>query len=141
MENIEKLIAEYSVTGHSQYPEESYDLKKEISNVDELYQFMKEIHKRDAYNFNDFPLNGGCSKNCFVFYIQKSIIFNGEEYIAKKIKTEHPTYFLDAVKMYQIFNERLHSTLPNLRKAKEKRIKENLELETLKFLKSKYEKQ
>jgi hypothetical protein len=28
MENIEKLIAEYSVTGHSQYPEESYDLKQ-----------------------------------------------------------------------------------------------------------------
>ena len=140
MEKIEKLIAKYAVKGHYQYPEDSYSMEKDISNVDELYQFMKEIHKRDAYNFNNFPLNGGCSKNCFVFYIQKSVIIDGEEYVGKKIKTEHPIYFDDAVKMYEIFIERLHSTLPNLRKAKEKRIKENSELETLKFLKSKYEK-
>ena len=135
MEKIEKLIAKYSVKGHYQYPEDSYSMEKYVSNVDELYQFMKEIHKRDAYNFNNFPLNGGCSKNCFVFYIQKSVIIDGEEYVGKKIKTEHPIYFDDAVKMYEIFMERL-----NLRKAKEKRIKENSELETLKFLKSKYEK-
>ena len=139
MEKIEKLIAKYSVKGHYQYPEDSYSMEKYVSNVDELYQFMKEIHKRDAYNFNNFPLNGGCSKNCFVFYIQKSVIIDGED-VGKKIKTEHPIYFDDAVKMYEIFMERLHSTLPNLRKAKEKRIKENSELETLKFLKSKYEK-
>ena len=139
MEKIEKLIAEYSQTGHPQYPEDTWDWEREISSVDDLFQFMKDIHKRDAYHFNDFPLNGGCSMNGFKFVIEESVIVDGKTFIGDRKQVEQPTYFNEAKDMYDKFYKRLKTTLPNLRKSRDNRNKEKSELSQLEYLKSKYE--
>jgi len=136
---MENLIAEYSQRGHPQYPEDTWDWEREINNVDDLFQFMKDIHKRDAYHFNDFPLNGSCSINGFKFVIEESIIVDGKTFIGGRKPVEQPTYFNAAKDMYEAFYKRLKTTLPNLRKASEKRNKEKSELSQLQYLKSKYE--
>jgi hypothetical protein len=135
----EKLIAEYSNVGHPQYPEDTWDWEREISNVNDLFQFMKDIHRTDAYHFNDFPLIGGCSMGGFKFVIEKSIILDGETFVGNRKQVEQPTYFNEAKEMYEKFYKRLHTTLPNLRKAKAIRDKKNYELSQLEYLKSKYQ--
>lgn len=140
MEKITKLIAEYSQKGHPQYPEDTWDWEREINNKEELFSFMKDIHRRDAYHFNDYPLNGSCDLNGFTFKIEESIILENKEYIGKRIDTEKPPYFDEAKEMYNMFYKRLKSTLPKLRKSYIKKIEEQKELSQLEYLKTKYNK-
>jgi hypothetical protein len=139
MEETIKLFANYSQTGHQQYPEDTWDLEREISSVNDLFQFMKDIHRLDARHFNNYPLNGGCSKNGFSFFTIKSILVDGEEFNGNRVIVETPTYFDDAYKMYNAFYLRMKSTLPKLRKAYELKAKKYSEIQQLNYLKSKYE--
>lgn len=139
MEIKQKLIAEYSQKGHYMYPEQTWDDERTIENVDDLFQYMKDIHKRDAYSFNDFPFNGSCGMNCFSFSIEKWIEVKGERYInPKREKVDKPEYFEKSEKMYKAFCDRMKTTLPNLRKARDKKQKEKQERAKLAELQTKY---
>ena len=139
MEIKQKFIAKYSQTGHPQYPEDTWNSERAINNVDELFQYMKDLHKRDAYSFNDFPLNGSCGMNCFSFSVEKWIEVKGERYInPKREKVDKPEYFDEAAKMYKAFCDRMKTTLPNLRKARDRRQKEKREIAKLAELQAKY---
>ncbi len=132
-------IAIYSAVGHRDYPEDTWEEECSIANEDELYQFMVDIHKRDARNFNDYPLNGGCSKNGFVFQIEKSILFEGETYYNNNRETvDKPMYFDATYSRYDKLFKRMQATLPNLRKAQAKRQKEAEERKLYEKLKSKF---
>lgn len=139
MEIKEKYIAEYSQTGHPQYPEDTWAFERAINNVDELFQYMKDLHKKDAYSFNNFPLNGSCGMNCFSFSVEKWVEVKGERYInPKREKAEKPEYFDEAAKMYKAFCDRMRTTLPNLRKARDRKEKEKRERAMLAELQGKY---
>ena len=139
MEIKQKLIAEYSQVGHWQYPEDTWKSERAINNVDELFQYMKDLHKRDAYSFNNFPLNGSCRMDCFSFSVEKWIEANGERFInPTRERVYKPEYFDDAAKMYKSFCDRMRTTLPNLRKARDKKQKEKQERAKLAELQSKY---
>lgn len=139
MEIKQKLIAEYSQTGHSQYPEDTWYDERTIENVDDLFQYMKDLHRRDACSFNDYPFNGSCGMNCFSFSVEKWIEVKGERYIcAKREEVEAPEYFNDAEELYKAFCDRMKRTLPKLRKASENRRKEKQERAKLAELQAKY---
>lgn len=136
---MEKLIATYSAKGHPQYSEDTWDWEREINNENELYQFMIDIHKRDARNFNDYPLVGGCGKNGFTFEIEKSVEVDGEIFInPNRIVSDKPEYFDSTYKKYDELYNRMKTTLPNLRKANQKRVKEQNERCQYEALKSKF---
>jgi len=139
MEIKQKLIAEYSQTGHPQFQEDTWSDEKTIENVADLFQYMKDLHKRDAYSFNDFPFNGSCGMNCFSFSIEKWIIVKGEKYIcAKREDVKPPEYFEEAKELYKAFCDRMKRTLPKLREASENRRKEKQEKAKLAELQAKY---
>ena len=134
-----RFIAENSQIGPPEYPEDTWTSEREIKNVDELFQYMKDLHKRDAHSFTNYPLNGSCGMNCFSFSVEKWIEVEGERYInPKKEKVDKPEYFDEASKMYKELCNRMKSTLPNLRKARDKKKKENQEREKLAELQTKY---
>lgn len=139
MEFKQRLIAEYSQTGHPQYPEDTWDDERAINNVDELFQYMKDLHKRDAHSFNDFPLNGSCGMDCFSFAVEKWVEVKGERYVnPKREKVSKPEYFDEAAKMYKAFCDRMRATLPNLRKARDRKRIEKQERAKLAELMNKY---
>lgn len=139
MEIKQRLIAEYSQTGHPQYPEDTWDDERTIENVNDLFQYMKDLHKRDAYSFNDFPFNGLCKMDCFSFSIEKWVEVKGERYICEKREdVEKPEYFEEAEKLYKAFCRRMKRTLPILRKASENKRKEKRERAKLAELQAKY---
>ncbi len=121
------------------FPEDTWDDERTIENVDDLFQYMKDLHKRDAHSFNDFPFNGSCKMDCFSFSIEKWIEVKGEKYInPERSRADKPEYFNDAVKMYKAFCGRMRTTLPNLRKARDRKQKEKQERAKLAELQAKY---
>jgi hypothetical protein len=139
MEINQKLIAEYSQTGHPEYPEDTWSDERTIENVEDLFQYMKDLHRRDAHSFIDFPFNGSCGMNCFSFSIEKWVEVKGEKYICEqRVKVEAPEYFNDAKKLYETFCDRMKRTLPKLRKASENKRKEKQEKAKLAKLQAKY---
>ena len=139
MKQTTELIAVYSNVGHPQFPEDTWDKESKINNVDELLQVMKDIHRQDAHHFNDYPMNGGCASNGFQFYIEKSIEFEGEIYIGKREKTDHPEYFKEAVEMYLTFRKRMLCLLPFLRQKKREKDAEIKKRHTYLKLKEEFE--
>ena len=137
MEIKQKLIAEYSQTGHPQYPEDTWSDERTIENVNDLFQYMKDLHRRNAHSFNNYPFNGSCEVNCFSFSVEKWVIVKGEKYICTKT-VKAPEYFNDAKELYKAFCDRIKRTLPKLRKAYENRRKEKQEKAKLAELQAKY---
>jgi len=139
MEIKEKLIVKYEKLGHYMYPEDTWESERVICNVNDLFQFMKDLQRRDAKSYNNYPLNGGCYIPCFSFSIEKSVEINGEIYVNhKRENVGKPEYFDGAYKMYEVFHDRVRTTLPNLREARDKKSKELKERAKLVELQNKY---
>lgn len=135
MEIKQTLIACYSQKG-----DDSWDDERIINNLEELFQYMKDLYRTNAPKYSDlYPFNGYCKKENFSFVIRKSVEIESDIYSCD-IKTENPFYFEKAFQLYEIFYTRVRNTLPNLKKASQKRIKEQQERNDLKKLTIKYNK-
>lgn len=136
------LIAMYSQVGHPSYPEDTWKSERAVSTTEELFEFMKDLYRRDAQHYNDFPMNGNISMNRFSFVVEKSVEIDGELYICKdRINVNNPVFFEDtkgAKTMFKKFISRVNRTLPVLRLAEDKRQTEIKEKAVLAELQEKW---
>ena len=134
------LIASYDNQGHHQYPEDTWNQKTELRNVDDLYTFMKDIHRENASSFSNYPFGGFCSMDWFTFYNIRWVEVDGEKFISKITEPlDKPEYFNEAEELFNIYVKRLESSLKFFRGKKEKKDKERKERAELDRLKKKFD--
>ena len=138
METI--LIATYSQVGHPQFQEDTWKSTRTISNENELYNWMKDIHKTSARSFSDYPYGGLYNHKNISFEKQTIFINDGEVFKGKKTKCEKPDYFDAAAARFDEWLKNLKIRLPLLEKAHEARLVEERELAQYEYLKLKYNK-
>lgn len=142
MKTWESLVIEATNKGHYMYPEDDYQISATITNEDDLFKFMKEVHKRDSQYSNDTALNGGFSPNICKYYIQttKTLKFGKDRFTKiEKIDGEKPEYFERAYEKYKEFNKCLRERLPKIRDAREQRLKRDSDRRKYEELKQKFE--
>ena len=141
METGVEIIANFSRVGRRDYPEDTWDMEKLIKNEDELYKFMIEIHKKDASNFNNYPLYGSIYSGDFTFFQRKWVIIDGEKYISTvEIEIDDLPMFENAKNRYDALRKRMLVTIPYLRKVSTLKETEKKEKMLLQKLKEKYDK-
>lgn len=131
------IEATYSQTGHHMYPEDTWKYSMEVTNVKELFNFMKEMHKDSSRSFNDYPYNGLFSpsleyNSCLETEIDGKIFRTKFEY------SEPPEFEQEAINMYNQWYDFIKLRLPGLRKAYDNRIQKEKELRLLEKLTEKY---
>lgn len=139
MERKTILIANYSQNGHCDYPEDTWDSSTQIENEDDLFRWMKTLHKDSARSFSDYPFGGLFSTRSITFSEQKMIIDDDESvYLGSKKGCENPDYFDIAKLKYDNWYKAIQDRLPKLLEAKKKRLAEEKEKSQLAYLSEKY---
>jgi hypothetical protein len=94
MEKKTKIIGVYSQVGHYMYPEDTWSESCEIDSEKLLLNWMKDLHKTSARNFNDYPFGGLFYPSMISFESQEYFIDdNGQVYNGATTDTIKPDYF------------------------------------------------
>lgn len=137
METKKITIVKYSQRGHRDFPEDTWDIDSEIENPNDLYKFIKRVYKNDARHSSDFPLNGHIGGQ-FTFYNQENIYNEGEVFKGKRILTECPSYFDEAMNKFRLLEKTMQERLPKMRLHRDNIIKHSMDKHELECLIDKY---
>lgn len=134
------LIANYSQQGHYMYNEDTWSDKFRINSRKDFLDACKSWHKRSSSNFNDYPFGGLFSFQNISFQNQDIIIDDeGNKFYGKKYDCENPEYFNEVKDEFNKWIKAIKLRLPLLRKAREKRLKEESDFKKFKELSIKFE--
>lgn len=139
MERKERIIVNYSQKGHYMYNEDTWDDSREIVNKKDLLSACKSWHKNSSSTFNDFPFGGLFSFSNLSFQKQNIIVDDsGEVFYGEKQDCDPPEYFSTVRIEFDEWFNNIKERLPKLRKARDKRLKEQDERRKLEELSLKY---
>ena len=103
-----------------------------------LYVFLVDLYRNEAHQHNNFPLNGMIFPLKVEFSLKKYVIVGNTRFYADgRIDVDPPQYFNTAVKHFETLLSRMKSTLPVIRKLREKKEKYTSDLSEYEYLKSK----
>lgn len=139
MEVFKTYKAVYSQKGHYMYPEDTWSSKYIISNEKNLYNWMKQLHKRSASNFNNYPFCSLFTPENISFYEREELKYNNKIFRTSYTSCSPPEYFDNVVKKYEEWYSYIEKRLPRLREVYKKRIKIESDIKLLNKLKEKYE--
>lgn len=135
MNRKDKKIALYSQIGHSDYPEDTWEYEKEIDSEDELFEFMKEIHLKDASNRNNYPILSHVEVRSIKFVIKIGKICDcGHFHIDDVIECNKPDYFENSISKYKEWID----SLKIQKELNKKQLKEDSERRQYERLKEKF---
>lgn len=130
---MKKIVAHYEQFS-GEYLEDCWSETQNVSNAQDVFEFMRECHIRDARNRNDYPIVSHWDR-WVDFYEQEYQVCNlGCEHLGKKVKIDPPAFYDEGYQMYKHWEARINRTLTHLRKAddlRKKELKERAELERL----------
>ena len=134
--NMKEIVVEYSQQDHYG----SWDMQSIVSNADELFQFMRECHLRDARNRSEYPLASYWIPESIQFYRSEFEVCNlGHKHYSEESPIIPPDFYEDGLNLYLEWKDRIERTIPHLRKVYKQRKIEEKEKQEYERLKEKYE--
>lgn len=137
MEKHIEIYAYYSQEGHRGYLEDTWEIRRTVDNVNDVFEFHKECHLRDAGNRNDYPVcsffGGGVSLEYREYVIiDDTKFYSGEGYKDYEDKEGWVKQALDMYKLWDVKLRRVMTKKKEWDKIKEAEERDRKQFERLK---------
>lgn len=141
-----RYVLTYINKGHQMYPEDNWTSKRIVSNEHEVYEFFKDVYRRDAHNHNDYPMNGDFFVSQLKVHKESFIEMDGQQYINNRqfeLSSDEKNMVDEWVKNanHKLSNliTRMRYSLPKIRAFQEVKKQKVRDLVDYNFLKTKFE--
>lgn len=135
---MKRLIVKYEQSSY-EYREDNWTHQMEVSNVDELFNFLRECYLMDARNRSNYPMNGYIGGKLEFFEQDYDVCSMGHIHVIESKKVSLPEYYSDSFQKYNQWRARVVRTLTHLRDIAHKKKKEDDEKKKYLELKKKFD--